>query len=278
MASLFLCSLLACSLWTHPLLIPSYFTFVSIAALILQYISSSSLFNRVRARISTTTEDTRTGGGESNINGGQIGLISAVKDHVGKLGGSTIFFCQLARLVVVLTLFNLSVISFLHDGLEEQNVVEAGLGALGKHWGGKKRENKGNGSPLSEREWLDLAMSLTYVCPRTHLLPCVIPFVLILLCPIPFQTQLYASFLGLVSVSARSTRASVASVHLLLLLLVTLSVYAYRDIWPLLTFTLFPEDASEGVLLWEKIGLLAVAGIIIPLVTPRQYVPLDPKV
>jgi hypothetical protein len=84
--------------------------------------------------------------------------------------------------------------------------------------------------------------------------------------------------LALVAVSARTSRGSVASVHLSLFLLVTLSVYAYRDIWPLLTFTLLHADASEGVLLWTKIGLLAVAGIVIPLVTPRQYVPIDPKV
>jgi len=83
--------------------------------------------------------------------------------------------------------------------------------------------------------------------------------------------------LALVAITARRTRASVASFHLSSLLLVTFSVYAYRDVWPLLTFTLGPADGWEGALLWAKIGLLAVAGIVIPLITPRQYVPLDPK-
>ncbi|KAH9967588.1 hypothetical protein BC827DRAFT_1264378 [Russula dissimulans] len=235
------------SLWAHPLLIPPYFILVSVASLVLRSIFSSSLFKRLRTRIFSTTEDARTGGNESNASDGQIGLISAVKDHVGKLGGSTVFFLQLARLVVVLTLLSLSVFKFLREEVEEQSVVEAGLG---KHWRGKTRKDKGDESPLSEREWLDLAMCLAY---------------------------LYASFLGFVTISARTSRGSVASVHLSLLLLVTLSVYAYRDIWPLLTFTLLPADASEGILLWTKIGLLAVAGIAIPLVTPRQYVPFDPK-
>jgi hypothetical protein len=68
-----------------------------------------------------------------------------------------------------------------------------------------------------------------------------------------------------------------ASFHLSWILLIAFSVYAYRDIWPLLTFTLSPADAREGSLLWAKVSLLATAGIVIPLVVPRQYVPLDPK-
>ena len=79
------------------------------------------------------------------------------------------------------------------------------------------------------------------------------------------------------ALAAQRTRAAVASAHLSSLLFITFSVYAYRDVWPLLTFTLVPADAWEGTLLWVKIGLLALAGIVVPLITPRQYVPLDPK-
>ena len=45
-----------------------------------------------------------------------------------------------------------------------------------------------------------------------------------------------------------------------------------------MTFTLRPLDAREGTLVWIKIGLLAVAGIVLPLTSPRQYIPIDPKV
>ena len=45
-----------------------------------------------------------------------------------------------------------------------------------------------------------------------------------------------------------------------------------------MTFTLRPLDAREGRLLWIKIGLLAVAGIVLPLTSPRQYTPVDPEV
>ena len=102
--------------------------------------------------------------------------------------------------------------------------------------------------------------------------------------PLPVLTrshtvrQSYACFLALVALTARRTRASVASFHLSTLLLITFSVYAYRDIWPLLTFTLVPADDWEGTVLWVKMGLLAVAGVVIPLISPRQYIALDPKV
>ncbi|KAI9509765.1 hypothetical protein F5148DRAFT_1275094 [Russula earlei] len=240
------------SLWGHPLLIPSYFAIVSIGALIVQIIFSSGLLKRRRTRNSSAVGDAGTGTGHgSSAASAEAGLMSAVKDYVDRFGGSTIFLLQLSRLVLLVTLLSLSIFSFLRE--EEQDTVGSGLDSLSNHWG-KKRKHKhkqsnGSGS-FSEREWLDLAMSITY---------------------------LYASLLALITITARSTRASIASAHLSLLLLVTFSVYAYRDIWPLLTFTLLPADRWEGVLLWAKIGLLAVAGVVIPLITPRQYVPFDPK-
>jgi hypothetical protein len=91
-------------------------------------------------------------------------------------------------------------------------------------------------------------------------------------------TQLYATFLALVTVIARRVRASVISFHLSSILLGIFFVYAYRNVWPLLTFSLTPVDAYEGALLWIKIGLLAFAAIVVPLLVPSQYIPIDPKV
>ena len=62
------------------------------------------------------------------------------------------------------------------------------------------------------------------------------------------------------------------------ILFVALAVYAYRDIWPLATYTESPVDGSEGALLWAKLIVLFTTAAIIPLVVPRQYVPVDPKV
>ncbi|KAI0248983.1 hypothetical protein BJV78DRAFT_1276336 [Lactifluus subvellereus] len=235
-------------LWAHPLLIPSYFALASIIVLILQVAFSFGPLKRLRAGIFATVEDAGTAD-ESRTSSTRTGLVSAVKDHVETSGGPIIFLFQISRLVLVLTLLSLSIFSFVQE--EEQHTVDFGLDALSKHWGKKhKHKHRHGGDSLSEREWLDLALSLTY---------------------------LYTSFLALFTVTARRTRASITSSHLSLLLLITFSVYAYRDIWPLLTFTLSPADGREGVLLWIKIGLLAVAAVIVPLIIPGQYVPLDLK-
>ena len=54
--------------------------------------------------------------------------------------------------------------------------------------------------------------------------------------------------------------------------------YIYRDIWPLATVLLSPADEAEGPLMWAKLALLSVAGVIIPLTIPRKYEPVNPKV
>ncbi|KAJ7645453.1 multidrug resistance-associated ABC transporter [Mycena polygramma] len=67
------------------------------------------------------------------------------------------------------------------------------------------------------------------------------------------------------------------SIHLNVVLLVSLGSYVYRDILCFATFTLIPRDLDEGWLLWAKILVLAVAAIAIPLFRPRLYIPVDPE-
>ncbi|KDR83052.1 hypothetical protein GALMADRAFT_57306 [Galerina marginata CBS 339.88] len=85
-------------------------------------------------------------------------------------------------------------------------------------------------------------------------------------------TFAYSSLLGIISLASRSRYVSVAR-HNITILLLTLGVYAYRDIWPLATYTLEPADKVEGKILWIKIAILAVIGILIPLFSPHAYVP-----
>ncbi|KAH8986100.1 hypothetical protein EDB92DRAFT_2116516 [Lactarius akahatsu] len=217
------------SFWTHPLLIPPYLALLSIVILIAQAIFSSGPFRRLRGEdapaIATRAESSVT------VSATRTGFVSAVKDHVEKSGGSIIFIFQVSRLVVVLTLFGLAIFSFVHE-VGHTHVSPSVVSALnGRRHKGKHRYGGGS---LTKREWLDLTLCLTY---------------------------LYAAFLALVAATTRRVRASVASFHLSILLLGTFSVYAYRNIWPLLTFTLSPVDACEGTLLWVRIGLLAFAAI-----------------
>ncbi|KAE9397830.1 P-loop containing nucleoside triphosphate hydrolase protein [Gymnopus androsaceus JB14] len=87
----------------------------------------------------------------------------------------------------------------------------------------------------------------------------------------------YATILGLVSVLANWRRSCNSIRHLNTVLCTTLAVYVYRDVYPLGTFVLTPQDKDEGSLLWAKISLLALVGIVVPLTVPRKYIPVDPK-
>ncbi|KAF8256886.1 ABC transporter type 1, transmembrane domain-containing protein [Lactarius quietus] len=235
-------------LWTHPLLIPSYFALLSIVILVAHAIFSSGPIRRLRG------EDTPAGANqvESGVatSATRTGFVSAFKGHVETSGGSTIFFFQVSRFVVVLALLCLAIFSFVQEEGQHISPLSA-VSTLIKSWGKKhKGKHRSGGDSLTKHEWLNLTLCLTY---------------------------LYAAFLALVTLTARRTRASVTSFHLSSLLLGTFAVYAYRNIWPLLTFTLSPVDAFEGGLLWIRIGLLAFTAVVIPLLIPRRYIPIDSK-
>ncbi|KAJ7747993.1 hypothetical protein B0H14DRAFT_3096981 [Mycena olivaceomarginata] len=76
---------------------------------------------------------------------------------------------------------------------------------------------------------------------------------------------LYASVLALLSVSPNNARHRLIR-HANCVLFLVFCVYVYRDLVPLATFA--------GIM--GKIGLLFITALIIPLFTPRQYIPIDP--
>ena len=84
--------------------------------------------------------------------------------------------------------------------------------------------------------------------------------------------------LAVVSISATRSTSNRVIRHLALILTVTWFTFAYRDLWPLATFTLRPIDEAMGPLIWVEIALLTVAAILVPFLVPRQYIPVDPKV
>ena len=66
--------------------------------------------------------------------------------------------------------------------------------------------------------------------------------------------------------------------HLCLTTLAVSALYVYRDLWPIMTYTLHPADGHEGKLLWAKVVLAIFAGIIEPIFEPYPYIPVDPAV
>ncbi|KAF8218227.1 hypothetical protein K438DRAFT_1925383 [Mycena galopus ATCC 62051] len=98
--------------------------------------------------------------------------------------------------------------------------------------------------------------------------------------PLPFimcGIYFYAAFLAILSISGNLRWSRIALKHLNTVLLSTFIVYLYRDVFPLATFTLIPMDLWEGQFLWPKVITLFAVSVIIPVIIPRQYIPLDPK-
>ncbi|KAI0691343.1 hypothetical protein BC835DRAFT_1360883 [Cytidiella melzeri] len=91
------------------------------------------------------------------------------------------------------------------------------------------------------------------------------------------QTYTYLSILSFISITDTSPLFFTAGSHITLISLLVWCIFAYRDLWPLGTYTLQPVDAAEGWFIWTKIGILTVAAIFVPLVMPRRYVPPDPQ-
>ncbi|KAI0697137.1 multidrug resistance-associated ABC transporter [Cytidiella melzeri] len=87
----------------------------------------------------------------------------------------------------------------------------------------------------------------------------------------------YLLALSLLSVTVNPAFGRVVVRHLALVSFALWAVFAYRDLWPLATFTLQPLDSAEGWLIWTKIGILTFVAVVVPLFVPRQYIPLDPK-
>ncbi|KAH7912982.1 hypothetical protein BJ138DRAFT_1225912, partial [Hygrophoropsis aurantiaca] len=116
-------------------------------------------------------------------------------------------------------------------------------------------------------------MTFTPLCSapfKISVLPCVewSPFTVVV-------TMAYTSILGGISIVGRPRWSKVVSNHLAILLCVTFAVYAHRDLYPLGTYTKQPQDKSEGWLLWAKIAILGLIGIVFPILSPRQYVPFN---
>ncbi|KAH7886476.1 hypothetical protein F5I97DRAFT_1926721 [Phlebopus sp. FC_14] len=88
-------------------------------------------------------------------------------------------------------------------------------------------------------------------------------------------TAAYTVLLSLFAVMTPLRWNGTLSAHLTTVLLVLFGVCAYRNIWPLLTYTQYPLDSHEGALLWGKVASLTLGAIVCPLFSPRLYVPFD---
>jgi len=89
--------------------------------------------------------------------------------------------------------------------------------------------------------------------------------------------KLYLVALSICSLT-RKISSMALDIHITTLLLSILVVYVYRDLWPLATYHLAPVDAALGWFIWLRIGLVAFAGLVVPLSLPHIHFPTDPQV
>ncbi|EIM92492.1 uncharacterized protein STEHIDRAFT_127305 [Stereum hirsutum FP-91666 SS1] len=234
-------------IWTHTLMIPAYVAVASALVLIIHLVLSSGPLKRLIHQYGSS-EDDSVQEETSRTTSLHTSLLSAAREHVAELGGPVIFAFRAVRALAVLALCGLSIAIFVLD--EEGNLNTKDFEAFSKSWGKKHKKSRTGVVTFTKHEWLEFVMCLTYF---------------------------YASLLAVCSIAAGRKWSHTTKTHLLVVLFATFLVLAYRNIWPLLTFTLQPADLRQGALLWAHLSLLAFAAVVIPLAVPRPYVPLDPK-
>ncbi|KAG7086727.1 hypothetical protein E1B28_002661 [Marasmius oreades] len=152
------------------------------------------------------------------------------------------------------------------------SIVSIVLLPIMAYWKARKQKNrperleKYGGIVKLWLEWLRVVLSVVLVCLASAKN---------LSFNVPDLHIMYILLLSVMAVASPQWNALVTK-HVDILLLVTVMVYTYRDVFPLATFTLEPQDRAEGPLLWWKIGVVAVASAL-PLVMTRRYTPVDPN-
>ncbi|KIM25975.1 hypothetical protein M408DRAFT_330768, partial [Serendipita vermifera MAFF 305830] len=157
-------------------------------------------------------------------------------------GGFEIWAYKVVRLVGCLVLLSFAI-------FQAVNANDDTFHTTGKHWGKKHRHRHGRKQKFSDDTWIQIALAAFYM---------------------------YASILALCTLLLPKRARRPANNHLSLLLLVTWFVYMYRDIWPLATYTLHPVDPNHWTT-WATVGVLTLVGVIVPIITPFEYVPIDPE-
>ncbi|EJT98573.1 P-loop containing nucleoside triphosphate hydrolase protein [Dacryopinax primogenitus] len=86
----------------------------------------------------------------------------------------------------------------------------------------------------------------------------------------------YATILSILAITLGPVSRKACRTHTTLLLFVVFCVFGWRNLLPLTTFTGVPADGDISWLLWTRGSLLTLVGVLLPLLTPRLYHPVDP--
>jgi hypothetical protein len=88
--------------------------------------------------------------------------------------------------------------------------------------------------------------------------------------------QVYSTVLSSVVLAKPVSQSRRFSIHATITSFSLFACYLYRDVWPLLTFTLSPTDGSDPIA-WASLVLAGVTGFVLPICEPYPYIPYDPS-
>jgi hypothetical protein len=152
------------SIWKDSLILPPLFAAISLLIIVVHYISARKFVKTVWARF-TKDPIQEEESSEPNVVTDPNGFFAELRHHVESLGGVDIFTYRVLRLLSVFTLVGLSAATFVLDEAPSPHTT-----TRGKHWGKKHRQHRG-GDTLTCLEWLDLAVSITYVSSQRKITP-----------------------------------------------------------------------------------------------------------
>ncbi|KAH7102271.1 ATP-binding cassette transporter [Auriculariales sp. MPI-PUGE-AT-0066] len=181
----------------------------------------------------------------SNASGSASGIAAEFKVYLAQNGGVQIFLWKLLRFLGTLALFGLSIASVLQEHSHHGEGTK--LDAMKKK---KHRKEADDVNAFDEHDWIAIAYVAFYG---------------------------YTTTLALWALVANIRRVPYIHVHLGLILFATWAVFFYRDVWPLGTYDLTPLDIPYDPLFWPKFFILNVVGLVVPLLIPNPYIPVDPN-
>ncbi|KAL0959261.1 hypothetical protein HGRIS_014532 [Hohenbuehelia grisea] len=240
------------------LIIPSAAAALSVAILIVHFLCS--ILGTPPSSVSTTGPESHPRREEDDQ-----GCVAHSKSYVSIHGGITVIMVKLTRLLGCILLLGTSVASLRIERSETEDksnpfFVQALPGDVSS-----LTKTRNWWQEFGRKGGLHISISITY------LYACLLCIFGLVVKPLPFA-HTRASRLG-----------GTAWSHFNGILLVTFFVYTYRDLYPLATYTSTPRDlpntgASISLLtnlLWTHITILGITAVVLPLLQPRVYAPVD---
>lgn len=153
------------SIWEDSLILPPLIAAISLLAITIHYVSTRAFVKKIWTRFTKSPIEEVEVVEEPNTIMDHNGFFADLRHHAESLGGVDILAYRVLRLLSVFTLVGLSATAFVLDEPSSPSTT-----SRGKHWGKKHRHPRG-GDTLTYSEWLDLAVSMTYVSYQHMITP-----------------------------------------------------------------------------------------------------------